>query len=165
MTDWKCIVDEYGPVVFRIASRILGQHQDAEDVAQDVFCEVYQLHAKTSVDNWPALLRRMATLRSIDQLRRRRRAVSLEAAQFADTRGDPLDRVVAGELANRLRQAITDLPEQQAAVFSLRYFEGLSNSEIACSLRISLSAVSTALSKARSTLNTQLVHLIPGGKL
>ena len=136
MTDWKCIVDEYGPAVFRIASRILGHHQDAEDVAQDVFCEVYQLHAKTSVDNWPALLRRIATLRSIDQLRRRRTTVPLEAAQFADTCSDPLDRVVAGELVNRLRQAMTELSEQQAAVFSLRYFEGLSNSEISESLGV-----------------------------
>jgi RNA polymerase sigma factor (sigma-70 family) len=59
-------------------------------------------------------------------------------------------------LASRLRRCIRDLPDQQAAVFALFYFEHLSREEIAEALETTVGAVSTALSKGRRSLRASL---------
>lgn len=156
MSDWDHIVDEHARTVLRIAQRILGSEHDAEDVAQDVFCEAFQLQSSQPVNNWTGLLRRMATLRAIDRLRRSRPTVPLDA-DVEGLRGDLAEQMIAQELAERLRSALGQLPEHQAAVFSLAYFEQLSRDEIAGSLSISPAAVSTALYKARQKLKVLLV--------
>ena len=67
---------------------------------------------------------------------------------------------MARELAEGLRQAIAQLPDQQAAVFSLFYFEHLSRVEIAEALGTTVGAVSTSLSKARRTLKCALSGML-----
>ena len=64
--------------------------------------------------------------------------------------------MVCAELATWLRNAAAQLPEQQAAVFSLSHFEQLDRNEVAAILTISVEAVSTALYKARGRLQEQL---------
>lgn len=162
MTDWARIVEEHVPTVLRIAQRILGHVHDAEDTAQEVFCEAYKVQQRRRIDSWPALLRRMTVRRSIDRLRRRRTREPVDPADVSDSRAGPLDELVAEELADRLRQELEQLPEQQAAAFSLCYFEGLSNGEIGATLDISTSAVSTALNKARRRLNDRLKQVEQG---
>ena len=149
------IVDEHGARVLRVAARILGSVHEAEDVAQDVFIEAYRLFQAGPVQSWAGLLVRLATLRAID---RRRRATPTEALVDTDcpTTIGPPDVAVANELAQRLRAAVGRLPDQQAAIFTLTYFEQLSRDEVASSLGISTEAVSTALYKARQRLMSQL---------
>jgi RNA polymerase sigma-70 factor (ECF subfamily) len=142
--------------VLQIACRILGVEADAEDVTQDVFCEAWQMQLSQSVGNWPGLLRRLAVLRSLDKLRRRRQSASLTENLLGHDRGGPSQVAMARELASRLRQCIRELPDQQAAAFSLFYFEHLSREEIADTLGTTVGAVSTALSKARRTLKSSL---------
>jgi len=166
MTDggqpsWRRIVKEQGRRVFRIAFRILGSTHDAEDVSQEVFAEAYRLHKSQSVQSLTGLLVRLATLRSIDRLRRRRPVESLRD-QDAVSAVEPFDELVAGELAQWLRRAIAELPEQQAAVFTLAHFDQLSRSEIAECLEITCEAVSTAMYKARRQLMSQLSSLNQG---
>jgi RNA polymerase sigma-70 factor, ECF subfamily len=160
MTDWDAIVREHGPAVLRIACRILGVAPDAEDVTQDVFCEAWQMHLSQSVVNWPGLLRRLAVLRSLDKLRRRRKSASLVENCVSNDRDGPSQVAMARELASRLRQCIRKLPTQQAAVFSLFYFEYLSREEIADTLGTTVGAVSTALSKGRRTLKSSLSDVL-----
>ncbi len=68
----------------------------------------------------------------------------------------PFEIAVANELANWLRAAIGRLPDQQAAIFALTYFEQFSREEVAASLDITPDSVSTALYKARQRLMSQL---------
>jgi RNA polymerase sigma-70 factor (ECF subfamily) len=68
----------------------------------------------------------------------------------------PPQVAVARELASHLRRCIRELPEQQAAVFTLFYFEQLSRKEIAQVLETTVGAVSTALSKGRRSLRSAL---------
>lgn len=155
MPEWDQIVSENLRSIFRIAVRILGSDHDAEDVTQDVFREAIELEQLQTVSDWPGMLRRMATLRSIDRLRRRRSMAEIDASSSVEA--NPIHDVIATELAERLRVALLQLPERQAAVFSLAYFESLSRDEIAGSLGIAPAAVSTALYQARQKLQSILV--------
>jgi len=163
MANWDQIVRDHGPAIFRLARRILGPGPDAEDVVQEVFLEVFQFRQKQEVGNWHGLLRRVATHRAIDRLRRRRGNEPLEGLEISDAADAPLETAVAGELAERLRRAITRLPDGQAAVFSLRYFDGRSYDEIAETLGMEPSAVGTALHKARGKLRSLLEDKVKGG--
>jgi RNA polymerase sigma-70 factor (ECF subfamily) len=152
VTDWDRIVREHGPMVFGTAWRILGHAADTEDVVQEVFLEAFRLRAAESVRCWPALLHRLAACRALDRLRQRRPAVSLNGLQIVAPDGDP-------EAAARLRQAVADLPQREAAVFCLRYFEELPNHKIAEILNLQPGAVGVALHKARTRLETLLTEV------
>ena len=158
MNDWETIVEEHARAVLDIAQRILGSLHDAEDVAQDVFCEAYRRLCTPAVTDWPGMLRRMAVLRSLDRLRRSRGTVPLDTS-IVGSGCDPSQAMIAQELAERLRASLARLPKRQAAVFSLAYFEQLSREEIASSLGISPDAVSAALYKARQKLACSLTGI------
>ena len=98
---------------------------------------------------------RLATIRAIDQLRRRRKTLSIADNDRA-TNTDAHEHAVGAELAAWLRNAASKLPEQQAAIFSLTHFEQLDRNEVAAVLNISPESVSTALYKARQRLREQL---------
>ena len=161
MTTWDQIVSEHGPIVVRLVRRILGPGSDAEDTAQEVFLEAFQLQQRQEVGNWGGLLRTMATRRALDQLRRRRRTEPLGTMECSRESG-PHEIAVARELTQRLREAIGQLPDGQATVFSLRYFDELSYDQIAQTLGIDSSAVGMALHKARAKLQTLLNHQAEG---
>jgi DNA-directed RNA polymerase specialized sigma24 family protein len=77
MPDWRLILDEQGPAVYGIARRILGNAADAQDVCQDVFAELFGVLKSRQVVNLPGLVRRLASLRAIDHLRKRKATASL----------------------------------------------------------------------------------------
>ncbi|NQT12869.1 MAG: sigma-70 family RNA polymerase sigma factor [Planctomycetes bacterium] len=164
MTNWDQIVDEHGPLVLRLTRRILGPATDAEDVAQEVFLEVFQLSRRQDIRNWAGLFRRVATHRALDRLRRRRKTETLHNLDIPDGSDGPLKTAVAGELAERLRKAIKELSDRQAEVFSLRYFDNRSYDQIAEILGIKPSAVSTALHKARVRLQSLLEIEVKGAQ-
>jgi len=153
--DWNRIVDQYGKRVFRIALRILGSVHDAEDVSQEVFAEAYRLQAANPVQSWTGFLVRLATMRSIDRLRRTRPAKELRDQDHV-SHVEPFEELVATELAQWLRGAIARLPDHQVAIFVMVHFEQLSRDQVAVNLGISPEAVSTALYKARQRLLSQL---------
>ena len=162
MIDWNALIEEHGPLVSRISWRILGNSADVEDNVQEVFLEAYRLHNRMVVRHWPAVLRRIATLRALARLRRRRPAVSLGEADPPDTRNLPDETAIGLEIQTRLRDAIAGLPEREGAVFALRYFEALELAEIADSLGISYSAAGAALSRARAKLRAIFETVMEG---
>ena len=153
--DWDTIVDLHAQRVYRVAYRILGSVHDAEDVSQMVFAEAIKMHQRGPVQSWTGLFVRMSTLRAIDVLRTRRESAALSDTHVAKQASAP--ELVAGkELASWLRDATQKLPDQQAAVFSLTYFEQLDRNEVAAVLSVSVETVSTTLYKARKRLLAQL---------
>ncbi len=161
MVDWNSLVREQSPALFGIAWRILGHAQDAEDVVQEVFGEAHRQSNGTPPTCWPALLRRMATCRALDALRRRRTVVPLDAAQPTAARDDPAAICAGRELEARLRAALAELAPRESEVFCLRYFEEFSYRQIAETLGISPTAVSTALYEARARLEKLLIEPNP----
>ena len=153
---WNQIVTDYSQMLYRAAYRILHDHGDAEDAVQDVLLEAYRKHQAVGTVPAGGLLRRMAMLRAIDRLRRRRRPGPIEDSSIADF-GEAPDRAIQRqEQTNRLRQAIVRLPQRQAECFLLRHIEGMTYKEIAVALGMNSSAVSTALHKARANLRTAM---------
>jgi RNA polymerase sigma-70 factor, ECF subfamily len=156
MTDWNTLIDEHGSLVLRISWRILGNRADVEDNVQEVFLKAVQLRGREEVRHWRGLLRRMATLGALAALRRRRGHLPLDNVSPVDRQERPDESAMRQELQQRLRHALADLPDREGAVFSLRYFEELTLNEIAESLEISYAAAGTALSRARSKLESVL---------
>ncbi len=157
MTDWDEIVRRHGPAVFATAWRVLGHAADAEDVVQEVFLQAHRMRQEMAVRAWPALLRRLATCRALDRLRRRRAHLPLDGLDLPGG-GDAPDAVAEGhELAERLRQALVHLAPRESSVFCMRYFDDLCNEQIAEALGLSAGAVAVALHKARARLGALLL--------
>jgi len=155
LPDWDRIVEGHAARVFRVALRILKSVHDAEDVCQDVFTEAYRLFREGPVRSWTALLVRLATLRSIDRLRRHRPSVELREHDWVSA-VEPFEEAEAAELGQWLRKTLAQLPDQQATVFVMHYFEQLSREQISKALGVSPQAVSTVLYKARQRLLAEL---------
>ena len=162
MIDWEALIDEHGPLVVRISWRILGHAADVEDNVQQVFLDAYRLHAKEPIRHWRGLLRRLATIAALARLRRRRKDVPLDDFAPPDRGESPEQAASRRELEERLRAAVAELPEREAASFCLRYFEGLELAEIARSLGISYSAAATAISRARAKLQRLFAETVTG---
>lgn len=154
------IIDEYGEAIFRAAFQVLHNAHDAEDVTQEVLLEALRMPSIPA----PALLRRMAALRAIDSLRRRRSLPLVDLESGADTSPRPEQIHEQSEQIQRMQRAIRQLPPRQARCFWLRYVECLSNQEIAESLGISCSAVSTAIGKAKQNLRASFTFIATESK-
>ena len=160
VTDWEGIVRDHGPMVFGTAWRVLGHAADTEDVVQEVFLEAHRLWRGRTVRSWPGLLRRLAACRAVDRLRQRKITSSLDGLALPSSNGNPETAAIEHELADRLRQALGQLPERESEVFCLRYFEDLSYQQIAETLDITPGAVAQALHKARGKLETMLTGVL-----
>jgi RNA polymerase sigma-70 factor (ECF subfamily) len=152
LPNWESIVREHGPMAFDTAWRLLGNAADAEDVVQDALLDAFRLHSQQSIVNWGGLLRQLAARRAIDRLRTRPGVqLFLEEPVAADSDG-PEAAAREVELAERLRSAISTLPDRESEVFSLRYLGEMTSAEIAQALGITAGAVAVALHKARTKL-------------
>jgi RNA polymerase sigma-70 factor (ECF subfamily) len=149
-------------MVFRTAFRIVGCAADAEDVSQEVFAEAFCRAKSQEVANWAAWLRRLAVFRALDRRRQKRANVSLNADVLASAELSPHDEAVRRELAERLRDMISALPQREGAVFALRYLERLSNPQIAEILGISKGAVAAALHRVRAKIEAAVTETPTG---
>ena len=152
---------DHGSLVFRTALRVTGSPSDAEDVVQTVFLRLMANRHVAGLDEKPTgYLRRAATNAGLDVLRRRKttRSVPMEEMEpmlESDAVG-PQRQVASKELKRALRGALTDLNPTAAQMFTLRYFEGLANPEIAEIMETSAAVVAVTLHRARRTLQQAL---------
>jgi RNA polymerase sigma factor (sigma-70 family) len=118
-------VAEYEAMV-RVAFLIVGSRADAEDVAQDAFARVHLRGDR--VDRPGAYLRRCVVNGALDVLRRRRTLADRVRALRAE------DSTVLG--ADELSDALAALPDRQRAALVLRFYQGLSEREVAEALGV-----------------------------
>jgi len=147
---------EYGRVV-GIANRVLGDRQEAEDVAQEVFVDFHRLH-RPDAPYGPAWLHRAAANTALNSIRSRNRRARRETV-FGATLGvapvDPADAAVAAEDRLMVRRALGRLPVKSASVLALRH-SGLSYAEVAQALGVGVGQVGTLLRRAEAALRREI---------
>jgi RNA polymerase sigma-70 factor (ECF subfamily) len=154
-------------LVFQAAYRITGNPMDAEDVLQTVFLRLARREDGHGLAPHPAsYLHRAAVNAALDLLRARSRArsVALEDAgeELRDPRAGAEGGVQARELRDWLRRAVARLGPRAAEIFSLRYFEGFSNQQIARLLGTSQAVVAVVLHRTRGRLRKEIRPLAGG---
>ena len=163
MADWKTTIEMYGPDVWRIVYRIVGNEADASDCFQEVFLAVVQSARKKPVRNMPGFLRLLAVQRSIDYLRSRRKhrlttAESPNAKEVAGNLPSPDQPIQSDELVAAVRRALAELPPAEAEAFTLRAFQDLSYRQIAQTMRVKESYAGVLINRARAKLQELLQH-------
>lgn len=152
--DWQIIIEKHGPAVWQTAYRLLGNRTDAADCFQETFICALEISQRQRIRSFSALLRRLATTRAIDRLRRRFRRPHCEAVSTAvpSTNPGPAQMAQQQELIARLRESLTQLPPQEAQVFCMRYLNDMSYRQIAKALDIKTGAAGVLLHRARAKL-------------
>ena len=155
------------PRVFAHASRLLQDHGEAEDVAQEVMMKLWKIapnwrEGEAKISTW---LYRVTANACTDRLRKRR-SVSLDSApEPIDESASVEQSLMARDTSRLVHGAIAELPDRQRDALHLRHFEDLSNPEIAHALETSVEAVESLLGRARRSLAKKLAHLRPAEKL
>ena len=157
---FRALVERHGRAVYRLAYRMTGSAQDAEDVVQETFLKAYkQLSRFESRANFGTWLHRIAVNCSIDLIRSRphREAVHDDAdlEQFGasmestDATGTSPERLMMGtEVQQRIGDAMANLSRMERAAFILRHFEGRSIEEISQSLGLKTNATKHSIFRA-----------------
>ena len=139
----------------RLAYLLVGDHQLAEDIVGDVFAKVYVQWKKGRIDNVGAYLRRAVANQANSKLRRRYLERREASRRTGDERGV---RLVDDQAADHdlVWQAVQQLPERQRAAVVLRYFEDLSEADIADTLGVSVGTVKSQVSRGLDRLQELL---------
>jgi RNA polymerase sigma-70 factor (ECF subfamily) len=177
-SSYEVLVTRYRDYVYTIAVRIVGNEEDARDVAQEAFVRAYRALPRFRGDSkFSSWLYRIATNRALTHLKkRRRRAVTVdieagphvEAGAIDDGRGDEVSPEIAvrdEEFRRAVRSAVLELPEQYRVVVTLFYLEERSYKEVAATLGIPMGTLKTHLHRARALLRDILTeHDLDGGR-
>ena len=159
------LVERHSRAVFRVAYRVTGRVEDAEDVVQETFLRAYrQLDRFEARANFRTWLHRIATNCAVDLLRARpKREIAeepegLERAASAAGGGPPAaERTVLGvQIRERIAGAMALLTEMERAAFTLRHFEGLAIDEISGMLGIKTSATKHSIFRAVRKMRREL---------
>ncbi|MEP6595856.1 MAG: RNA polymerase sigma factor [Ginsengibacter sp.] len=167
-TAFKEIVDACQGMVYNTILSIIQNVEDAEDVAQDVFVQVYQsinnFKGESKLSTW---LYRIAVSKSLDNLRKKKRKKRFGFIQNLFGKNDELvidthdffhPGIILENKQNAaiLFKAIGSLPQNQGVAFVLNKIEGLSYQEISDIMKLSLSAVDSLLQRAKTNLRKAL---------
>jgi RNA polymerase sigma-70 factor (ECF subfamily) len=170
------LVERYGDRVYRLAMRITGLNEDAEEAAQDALWtaarKIHMFKGESAFGSW---IYRITANAAYQKLRTRRQ----KAAEIAmddvlpslDGDGrhfEPMDdwssrvdeQALQGELRQVLQQAIDGLPADYRTALVLHDVEGLSNPDIAEALNISLPAVKSRVHRSRLFVRKQLADYL-----
>ena len=176
---FDAFVERFGPLIMNFGRRMCGQRDDAEEVLQETLLQAYlsvkELREPAGLKSW---VYRVAANKCLKMRRRGKheplRELSLEEIlpepredggppRIADWSGVPLDRLLEGELREKLEKAILDLPKDFRIVLVLRDEEGFSTREAAEILGISETLAKVRLHRARLAVRKALAGYLGGG--
>ena len=132
--SFRLIVREYQERVYHVIRRIVIDHDDTDDLVQEVFVKVWQkkddFHGDSQLFTW---IYRIAVNEALQFLRKKKRTTLVSTADY-----DGMENMLrsqlspdADEIQLRLQQAIATLPEKQRAVFLMKYYDDVSYEEMA----------------------------------
>lgn len=168
------LYDHSSTLLYTLAFRILGNHEEANDLLQDVYLEVWRKVVRYDVGRGTpiAWLITLTRSRAIDRLRSRNTrghnaTVGLDttASRVADLGPSPFETQADQELRMAVGNAMTILPPAQQQALELAYYEGLTHSEIAARLNQPLGTVKTRIKLGMSKLRDSLRHFWDQGDM
>jgi len=160
-------------MVFSLSARLLGDAEEARDVAQEVFLQVYRqlgrFEGRSRLKTWiyRIAVNQCHNRRRFWHRRRRDREEALDAvpAEAAGARGrsSPYEEARRRERARRVQAALLQLSFEHRVVLVLREVEGLTCEEVAGALGVPAGTVKSRLSRAREAMRLRLVGLVEEG--
>lgn len=162
------LVDRYKDRVFQTCMGFLHNRQEAEDLAQEIFIQVYVslsgFKRRSAFSTW---LYRIVINAALNMLRKKSKIAFVDLttlnnthfAMFKNDRDNPEQVLIETEDNSLLKEALDDLPDKQRAAIVLSYFNEMSQKEIAQVLDTTEGAVESLLQRAKKNLRKKL-----GGK-
>lgn len=151
------LVVRYQNRIYTLAYRMVGNANDANDMAQDAFIRAFRhlgtFHQGRRFAPW---LYRIAINLCLDYRREQVPTVSLDKQELAQHDPSPEACAMQRETRERVQQAILSLPPKYRAVIALRHFQDLSYEEIATAMDLPINTVRTHLFRAREALRKVL---------
>jgi RNA polymerase sigma-70 factor, ECF subfamily len=166
-------------MVFNLAARMLGDAEEARDVSQDVFLQVYRtlgrFEGRSSIKTWIYRIvvnqchnrRRWWRRRGRERSRPIEDLTAAEEARLSEAKAgvspSAFDRLHRAERAAQVQEAMLSLSFAHRAVLMLRDAEGLSCEVVAETLKVPVGTVKSRLARAREALRTRLSPFFPEG--
>jgi RNA polymerase sigma-70 factor (ECF subfamily) len=177
MQAFEALAEKYKQPIVNMMYRMLRDLDEAEDLAQNVFIRVYQSARRYEVSaKFSTWIFTIARRLCLNEIRRRGRhpAESLESSQspndeqaprqFEDVKTfSPPETFLQGELAQKIDEAVAQLPEQQRLAIVLCRQEELSYEEIAKVLGCSVPATKSLIHRGRESLKQKLKPYLQSG--
>jgi len=162
---WEEVVREHSARVYRLAYRLSGNQQDAEDLTQETFVRVFRSLAEYTPGTFEGWLHRITTNLFLDLVRRRQRirfdALPEDTERLAGRERSPEQVYADLHLDPDVQNALDALPPDFRAAVVLCDIEGLSYEEIAATLGIKLGTVRSRIHRGRLQLREALSHRAP----
>lgn len=164
---FRLLVDRHSRSLYRLAYRMTGRAEDAEDVVQETFVRVYrQLGRFEARSNFATWLYRIAFNCAIDYMRGRPHRESAEphdrleqiSGHSQGTSAD--DLVFASEISGRVQEALGGLSPQERAAFLMRHYQGCSIEEVCRALGLQANAAKHSIFRAVRKMRVALRPLV-----
>jgi RNA polymerase sigma-70 factor, ECF subfamily len=168
---FRLLVEQHSRVIFRLAFRMTGNEQDAEDVVQETFLRAYKrISDYEARASFSTRLYRIASNYALDLIRSRRRheerrergsSEDRDILQTIPEASPGPDRLAyGGQVKDRVNAALDELTAQERTAFVLRHFEGLSIEEIGRTLGTGTNATKHSIFRAVQKLRRSLEPVV-----
>ena len=163
------VVQQYQNMVINTCYGFVHHYEESEDIAQDVFIQVYKsigsFRSDAKLSTW---IYRIAVNKSLNHLRKSKKSSLMERVESI-LFDQPIENIAEGsknqpqailenkERAEQLHNALNKLPENQKTAFTLSKYQGLPNKELAEIMTTSVSAVEALLNRAKKNLQKYLL--------
>jgi RNA polymerase sigma-70 factor (ECF subfamily) len=160
------LYNAYGKIMYGLAWQILGNHQEAEDLIQEIFLSLWRNNSyNPERGTFKTFLMLLVRSRAIDKLRSRKtdqKVLDKSGQKLIKENGVniPFENTVSDEIAQRVKIALAQLPEKQRQALEMSYFQGLNQQEISQQLNVSLGTVKSWFRLGFTKLRQSLQDLI-----
>lgn len=164
------LIDRFQEPVLRTCMGFLHNHDDAQDITQEVFIEIFEsidkFRGDAKLSTWIYRIAVNKSLNSIRNSKKRSFFKNIESLftgsnnsglEIADNNAEPHEQMVNDETSNILKIAINSLAKNQQIAFTMHKYEDLSYKQIADIMDISLSSVESLIHRAKVNLQKKLV--------
>jgi RNA polymerase sigma-70 factor (ECF subfamily) len=166
---FTALMRRYQERVYWVARRIVGSHDDADDIVQETFVKAYlalgEFRGDSSFFTW---IYRIAVNLSLNALRKRQVLNYLHESDLLSrilpSPEDPGKDLENSEIESALQRAVATLPEKQKAVFVMRYFDEMTYEEIGRVLKTSVGGLKANYFHALRKVREYMRHEIRDGE-